>query len=898
MRFSLQRITLLLLLIIFCWIFTDLAWDLHRGMRTHKADLGQIAQAVWNSSRGRFVEMTDNGSLSTRMTDHVEPILALISPALWLWRDVKMLLLLQVLFSAVGAWLLYELVIHQFRTLPPEWRGAQRWQAELVHQVAAPIALALVAAFLLSPQIQNALLTEFHAAPLAVPFILWAFLSAEREKWGQFAAAALLVASVKEEMALLAAGLGLWGGWRFFFGRWGFGKGDERLSSQNRIRGSSTYLIPLAVTLTSLLWFYLTTFVIVPAHAVTVYESAENPYWARYGALGNTPLEIGKSFFSQPLLIWQIVSEPVRLNYLHTLLANFGYFSLLAPEILLLSAPLLLANLLSTYPPQYYGEFHYSAPLVAYFGVSAAFGALRLWRVTGHRLKRTTSNFQVWAASSTLVMTLGTVYRSGRTALRPLIALLIGAWILGWSLTLYLQEGRGPGGGRGEQNPVRTHHLRINHFVAQIPPDAAVTATAAVHPHVALRRFVYQFPLGMPEFGRAGEAEWALLDVTTNTDLAPGDLHDMVRQMLAGDWGIVDADDGFLLLRRGTEAKEIPHAFYKFVRIGREREAEQMALSFSEVSLDDRPRWRSTAVTSEWLVGPQFDPERDRPRFMILRPDGRSIYRFGDSTPTALIWYPPERWRPGERLRITTPVLYLPRAWGIAVGQEAAAQESNLAIEADGWRWVAAYVRNSTNQMARLPDPLTDGAAAVRSALINSGTAAVSGIDARADVAPFASSSEPLRLQAQLLTARVWPDNPSIDLVLSWVRKGAWPEQLTPFVHLRQGDEIRAQADGLPRWFLPYSEALLTLNSHHIVDWRQMSLPEPERAMAEDAQWEVVIGLYDTDSGERAELFDEEGTALGQELHVGTIETATQAVPDFTCALVAATCAAQTADGW
>ena len=55
-------ILLLLSILSFVVIFTYLAFELHMGMRTHKADLGQIAQAIWNSSRGRFVEMTDNGS--------------------------------------------------------------------------------------------------------------------------------------------------------------------------------------------------------------------------------------------------------------------------------------------------------------------------------------------------------------------------------------------------------------------------------------------------------------------------------------------------------------------------------------------------------------------------------------------------------------------------------------------------------------------------------------------------------------------------------------------------------------------------------------------------------------------------------------------------------------------
>ena len=74
------RLILFVLILLYIWIFAGLSFRQHAGMRTHKADLGQIDQAVWNSSRGRFVEMTDNGYVSTRLIDHVEPILASDQP--------------------------------------------------------------------------------------------------------------------------------------------------------------------------------------------------------------------------------------------------------------------------------------------------------------------------------------------------------------------------------------------------------------------------------------------------------------------------------------------------------------------------------------------------------------------------------------------------------------------------------------------------------------------------------------------------------------------------------------------------------------------------------------------------------------------------------------------------
>ena len=365
------RLALLVLALTYVIVFTRLAWDAHTGMRTHKADLGQIDQAVWNSSRGRWLEQTDNGFTATRLTDHVEPILVLISPMFWLWDDVRGLLLLQVIAVAAGVIPLYHLGLRRCEALLSGRQRDQIWLREPIQQLARPLAFALGVAYLLAPQLQSALLTEFHAAPLAVPLILWAFWAVDARRWGQVLVAAVLVALVKEEMALLAAGIGLWAAWRAWW--------DGRRAGHG---ADMAYGIGagLAALLLGLAWFYVATFVIVPAYAQPLYGAAESTYFQRYGALGDSSADILRSLVTQPQVVWSITSEGPRAAYLLGLFVAFAFFPLIGFELVLLSLPLLLANLLSAYPAQYYGEFHYSAPLVPYFAAAAAYGLARLWR--------------------------------------------------------------------------------------------------------------------------------------------------------------------------------------------------------------------------------------------------------------------------------------------------------------------------------------------------------------------------------------------------------------------------------------------------------------------------------------------------------------------------------------
>ncbi len=487
------REILFVLIILYIWLFASLAIQQHMGMRTHKADLGQIDQAVWNSSRGRFEEMTDNGTISTRLIDHVEPILALISPILWIWNDVRALLLLQVVCVAAGAWLLFGLTKNLCMRLLTDDERRKVWLSEPVRNLASLVALSLAIAYLLTPQLQSALLTEFHAIPLATPLIIWAFVAVDRERWIQFVIAAALIALVKEEAALLAAGLGAWAMWRIVW---------EHLLVQWKDPSKPPFpVIPFAlaaaVLIGSAIWFAVTTFVIVPAYAADVYGTAESNYFQRYGALGDSPADILKSLVTQPQTVWQIATEPARLAYLRDLAMPYGFLALLAPDVILLSLPVLLANLLSAYPAQYYGEFHYSAPAAAYFAVASAYGAARLWRWVSRRSGRMSGSFQHMPAASVTTMTAAAALRNSRSALRPVFTGLLALWVIGWSVGAYVAYGRGPGGDRYDPTTVTEHHRMLSRFVEQIPADAAVTATAAVHPHVSHRRYVYQFPLGL-----------------------------------------------------------------------------------------------------------------------------------------------------------------------------------------------------------------------------------------------------------------------------------------------------------------------------------------------------------------------------------------------------------------
>ncbi len=507
---------------------------------------------------------------------------------------------------------------------------------------------------------------------------------------------------------------------------------------------------------------------------------------------------------------------------------------------------------------------------------------VRLWRLVMRVFNQDSASFQHVPAASAPTMAAMALVRNSRTALRPVAALLIGLWILGWAAGSYLYAGRGPGGGRFDPTPITAHHRLLSRFTAQLPREAAVTATAAVHPHVSHRRHVYQFPIGIEA---PGEAEWALLDVTTATDMAPGDVRATVEAMLAGAWGVVDGADGFLLLQKGAPDKTIPPAFYDFARTPGpvDNSVGESPLTLVEAGVDDWQRWRATRITSTWRVADGFDPVTMTPALELRTPGGERVAQADAALTPAMVWYPPDQWQPGDTLHLTTLPLYLPRAFGVVAMQTPGLAMLPAGLQSNGGQLVAAYERLLDGQLTALEiDPV---AVPVWPFL----TQTTDPVQARFDL----GKETPLMLTADTAHAAIWP-GAVLDLHAVW--EGAeWPVGVHAFAHLRHGDATVAQQDGLPRYFVSVDSSTVDPASAAgggWVDWRQMDAPAALDSMPE-GEWRVVVGLYDPATGRRLPVVDAAGNVLGDEVEVARLTPQPAPIPDQACALIPSTCVGQ-----
>jgi hypothetical protein len=465
--------------------------------------------------------------------------------------------------------------------------------------------------------------------------------------------------------------------------------------------------------------------------------------------------------------------------------------------------------------------------------------------------------------------------------LRPLVTLAIVLWVLGWSASSYADIGRGPGGGRYDPTPITAHHRLLPRFIEQIPRDAAVTATAAVHPHVSLRRYVYQFPIGLDT---PVSADWALLDVTTATDMAPGDVRTQVEAMLAGEWGVVDGADGFLLLHKGAANKTIPPDFYTFARSS--GNAGNTPLTLLDASVDDWPRWRATKLITVWQVGEGYDATLFDPSIEVRTPAGETLYTFSDALPPALVWYPPTEWQPGDLVRVTTLPLYLPHAFGVVAARNSAFTITSPGVGNEQAQVVTAFQRGANGELASLDTTPTDDAPQIGVWLHGEGASSAAPFSARF----LLPDGERFIVTAVYGADAIWP-GAVMDVRLGWQGEGvdAWPQEVVAFVHLRRNGENASQQDGLPRYFVLHPLS----NTGKWADWRQLTVPLDAPLTGETDEWQLVVGLYDPVQGTRLPVIDVGGNPLGDEAVVGTLLWRKPPIPDQSCALIPATCASQ-----
>lgn len=325
------RAECILAAVIFTFIFVISGIVIHRYYYggSHYYDLGIMNQVVYNTSRGRFLEMTNpefNENMS-RFAIHFDPILAFFAPFYLVFVSPVILLVGQTIIVSLGAVAVYLLAL--FYT--------KRKKHGLV------FALLYLAYF----PIQRSLLFDFHAVTLAIPLLLFSIYFALIKRRSVSLLFIILALLTKEHVGLVTSLLGLY----FFFVK-------------------REYRFGFVIFILSVFFFITTFFYVIPTFRT------ESHFALKYVTHNEGSVQVSSIITNPYAFVTSMVSGE-RGRYLITLLGPQLMFIALAPLEFIPAAAELGINLISSNQNMRSYYFHYNSLIVVFVMWSMIVGFTR-----------------------------------------------------------------------------------------------------------------------------------------------------------------------------------------------------------------------------------------------------------------------------------------------------------------------------------------------------------------------------------------------------------------------------------------------------------------------------------------------------------------------------------------
>jgi hypothetical protein len=239
----------------------------------------------------------------------------------------------------------------------------------------------------------------------------------------------------------------------------------------------------------------------------------------------------------------------------------------------------------------------------------------------------------------------------------------LAAWLAVAAAFTHYRLGSGLGG-QAFALPLPDAHARLlPHFLAQIPANDAVSTSSSLAPHLSERRTLYLFPNVL-------DAQEVLLDLTSSPYPLnwPEQRLRLLTLLQGGSFGVVDAADGYVLLRRGAPLHNVPRAAFSFsAGPPAARSRTPLAIFDGHLFLLDAQTQASSVIGAGWQETLTLDWLVDQP---LATDETLAVWTNGSPRPLppdlqgptpTLTWRATSNWQPGQVIRIVVPDLAVAR---------------------------------------------------------------------------------------------------------------------------------------------------------------------------------------------------------------------------------------------
>lgn len=299
----------------------------------HYADRATHLEILWRSVHGLGLTSPMSESFfngSHWFAAHFTPIIFIAyRPFFALWPSDGCLTILQALYVGSAA-------------IPIGLFAAQR-----LGRTAGAL---FAASYLLYPTVQYVALYGTAYLELSIPLIAWALYALEKGRLTLLCVAAAAALSVREEMGLIVAALGIYA----------FARGRRGLGATLALAGAAYFVLALKV--------------IIPSYR----SDGSLVFLGNYASWGRTPEEILLNAVGNPLATVVKLSTMPRLGNAVMYLLPLGFLPLLDPLGLLIALPNVASTFMSDSVSNYNFTLYYVTPSIAALFFAAVRGAARL----------------------------------------------------------------------------------------------------------------------------------------------------------------------------------------------------------------------------------------------------------------------------------------------------------------------------------------------------------------------------------------------------------------------------------------------------------------------------------------------------------------------------------------
>jgi len=409
----------------------------HHNLGTAIYDLGIYDNAVWQTAHGHFLDCTFVKG-GNHVSAHFDPIIGVVALIYRLYMHAETLLVLQTVWLASGAIPLFLLAR---RRLKNEWFGAL---------------MALV--YLMAPSLHGVNMFDFHSLALIVPNILWAVYLLDTDGFKRYWIVIVALLLTREDISLICC----------FIGAYAILSGRTRTG--------------LATIALSMAYLYVAKVHVMASTDLLMASDSSSYSYAYYYAdmiphkkEGTRGLIV--TAVTNPLYAAQVAFKEEKLLYFMHLLLPLLCLPFAAGRKLILSVYGLLFIGLASRKHVYSLHFQYSALLLPMLFAGLPDGFARVTegpRMKALGLERARLAWTLMAGM--LVATLVTSVKYG-------VIFPNASFKAGWNRLTRIPTAE-----------MREKYARVREIVEFVGPDAAVSMTSAVGPHLSNRRKAYHWP--------------------------------------------------------------------------------------------------------------------------------------------------------------------------------------------------------------------------------------------------------------------------------------------------------------------------------------------------------------------------------------------------------------------